>query len=272
MEIPILMVDAFASEAFRGNSAAVCLLARTADADWMQKVAAEMNLSITAFVVAREAGDGFDLRWFTPTREIPLCGHGTLAATHALYELGPRTLAQEVRFHTASGELECRRVQEKIEMDFPALHVHEAPLNDLVAKALGGITPKCVRINRRKDGSDGNYLIELNSATEVRDLRPDFSLLRQFKDAGVIVTAAGDGPYDFTSRFFACYAGIDEDPVTGSAHCMLATYWAQKLGKTELRAYQASARGGEVDLTLNGDRVLLRGPAVTIMRGHLLTV
>lgn len=270
MEIPILQIDAFTSEAFRGNPAAVCLLNAAKPANWMQNVAAEMNLSETAFVVPRPAGDGFDLRWFTPTIEVPLCGHATLASAHALWETERLTAAQEARFHTLSGVLTARRANGKIEMDFPALFTRAAELPPLVQEALQ-VTPRAVRVSWRSDGTDGNYLLELDAEATVRGLKPDFNLLRQFTSAGVIVTARSDGaPYDFVSRYFACYAGIDEDPVTGAAHCLLTPYWAEQLGKTEMKAYQASARGGAVNVRLNGDRVALGGEAVTVLRGSLL--
>jgi PhzF family phenazine biosynthesis protein len=272
LEIPVLQIDAFASEAFKGNPAAVCLLDEPQPAEWMQSVAAEMNLSETAFVVPRpgDAPDyGFDLRWFTPAIEVPLCGHATLASAHALWETGRLAENQEACFHTLSGLLIAKRNGSGIEMDFPALLTRQTELPKAVEEALD-IEPRAVVINRRKDGSDGNFLVELESESIVRHVKPDFEKLRRAVDAGVIITAPGESKYDFVSRYFACYAGIDEDPVTGSAHCMLTPYWAAKLGKKEMLAYQASARGGEVSVRLNGDRVVLGGVAVTILRGSLL--
>lgn len=270
MAIPILHIDAFTTAAFRGNPAAVCLLNEAKPEAWMQNVAAEMNLSETAFVVPRPAGDGFDLRWFTPTVEVPLCGHATLASAHALWETAALHATQAANFHTLSGLLTARRAQDTIEMDFPALFTRPAALPALIGEALP-VTPRHVRVSWRSDGTDGNYLLELATETAVRDLQPDFNLLRQFTKAGVIVTARGDGaPYDFVSRYFACHAGIDEDPVTGSAHCLLAPYWAEQLGKTEFKAYQASARGGQVNVRLNDERVILGGAAVTVLRGSLV--
>lgn len=268
MEIPIFQIDAFTSKAFKGNAAAVCLLGEPRPAEWMQNVAAEMNLSETAFVVPRQDG-GFDLRWFTPAIEVPLCGHATLASAHALWEIGRLSLDKEARFHTLSGWLIARRDGARIEMDFPALPADRAELPKAVEEALD-IKPLAVVVNRRKDGSDGNFLVELESESTVRNARPDFEKLRRAANAGIIITAQGDSKYDFVSRYFACFAGIDEDPVTGSAHCLLAPYWAAKLGKTEMSAYQASARGGEVSVRLNGDRVILGGSAVTVLRGSLL--
>ena len=268
MEIPILHIDVFTSEPFKGNPAAVCLLDEPRPAEWMQNVAAEMNLSETAFVVPRQDG-GFDLRWFTPKIEVPLCGHATLASAHALWETGRLAQDEEARFHTLSGWLIARRNGDRIEMDFPALLADRAELPKAVEEALD-IKPLAVVANRRKDGSDGNFLVELESESAVRDVKPDFEKLRRAVKVGVIITARGDSKYDFVSRYFACYAGIDEDPVTGSAHCMLTPYWAAKLGKTEMSAYQASARGGEVSVTLNNDRVILGGGAMTVLRGSLL--
>ena len=267
MEVPILHIDAFTSEPFKGNPAAVCLLYEPRPAEWMQNVAAEMNLSETAFVVPRPDG-GFDLRWFTPKIEVPLCGHATLASAHALWETGRLAQDKEARFHTLSGWLIARRDGDRIEMDFPALLVNRAELPKAVEEALD-IMPLAVLANRRKDGSDGNFLVELESESTVRDVKPDFEKLRRAVNVGVIITARGDSKYDFVSRYFACYAGIDEDPVTGAAHCMLAPYWSAKLGKDALSAYQASARGGEVGVKFNGDRVVLGGDAVTVLRGSL---
>jgi predicted PhzF superfamily epimerase YddE/YHI9 len=267
MEIPILQVDAFTAEAFKGNPAAVCLLDRSRPDEWMQRVAAEMNLSETAFVVPRSIRkDGFDLRWFTPEVEVPLCGHATLASAHALWETGKLVAGEEARFYTQSGWLIARRAGAKIELDFPSLPVHEATLPDGIREALG-VKPRYIG----RDSNERNYLLELENEEAVRGLRPNFESLRKNAASGVIVTArASTAPYDFVSRFFASYAGIDEDPVTGSAHCSLAPYWAERLGKSEMVGYQASARGGTVGVRLSGDRVLLSGEAVTVLRGSLL--
>jgi PhzF family phenazine biosynthesis protein len=268
LEIPILHIDAFTSGPFKGNPAAVCLLDEPRPAEWMQNVAAEMNLSETAFVVPRQDG-GFDLRWFTPKIEVPLCGHATLASAHALWDTGRLAQDKEARFHTLSGWLIASRNGDRIEMDFPALLADLAELPKAVEEALD-IKPLAVLANRRKDGSDGNFLVELESESVVRDVKPDFEKLRRAVNVGVIITARGDSKYDFVSRYFACYAGIDEDPVTGSAHCMLTPYWAAKLGRAEMSAYQASARGGEVTVKFDGHRVILGGNAVTVLRGSIL--
>jgi PhzF family phenazine biosynthesis protein len=270
LEIPILHIDAFTSEPFKGNPAAVCLLDEPWPAEWMQNVAAEMNLSETAFVVPRSDG-GFDLRWFTPSIEVPLCGHATLASAHALWEMGRLARDKAARFYTLSGWLVATRNADRIEMDFPALFADEAELPKAVEEALE-IRLRAVVANRPKGGA-GKFLVELESESAVRNVKPDFQKLRRAVNAGVIITAPGDSrgnsKYDFVSRYFACYAGVDEDPVTGSAHCMLAPYWAAKLGKAEMSAYQASARGGELSVRSGGDRVILGGEAVTVLRGFL---
>jgi PhzF family phenazine biosynthesis protein len=268
MEIPVLQIDAFTSEPFKGNPAAVCLLDAPRPEEWMQNVAMEMNLSETAFVVPRVEG-GFDLRWFTPVIEVSLCGHATLASAHALWETGRLPADEAARFYTLGGLLGAKRSGQKIEMDFPMISGTATALPEPLLKALGLDPGRGIRncvLNRQK----GNYLLELDSEETVRDLKPNFGLLRHAVDTGVIVTApSGSSKFDFVSRFFASYAGIDEDPVTGSAHCMLAPYWAPKIGKTEMLAYQASARGGEVSVRLMGDRVALGGYAVTVLRAGL---
>jgi predicted PhzF superfamily epimerase YddE/YHI9 len=258
----LLTVDAFTDRAFAGNPAAVCLLPAPAETGWMAGVAREMNLSETAFLVPRE--DSFDLRWFTPAVEVDLCGHATLASAHALWELGRVPTGQEIRFHTRSGLLTAGTGDGLIWLNFPARPVAAIPPPDGLASALGAAPRWCGR-------SRDDYLVELDNAAEVRGIRPDLGALRGFGLRGVIVTArASSGPYDFVSRFFAPGSGIDEDPVTGSAHCALAPYWAPHLGKDSMLAYQASARGGEVRVRLAGDRVFLGGRAVTVLRGELL--
>jgi PhzF family phenazine biosynthesis protein len=269
MQIPILQIDAFTREPFKGNPAAVCLLDKPAETDWMQKVAMEMNLSETAFVAPRADG-GFDLRWFTPTIEVPLCGHATLASSHALWETGKLDAGEIARFYTLSGWLTAKRVGEAIEMDFPAIFSEPADLPQPLANALG-LDPQDVSCHRARDKQNGNILLELKEEESVKELKPNFEFLRRQFDSGVIVTARGtSSTYDFVSRYFAGCAGIDEDPVTGSAHCMLGPYWSARLGRTEMRAYQASARGGEVDVRVRGDRVGLGGRAVTVLQGSLI--
>lgn len=265
MTLPFVQIDAFTSRPFAGNPAAVCLLPEPRDAVWMQNVALEMNLSETAFLVRRE--DGYDLRWFTPAVEVDLCGHATLASAHFLFEDGHLQSGETARFHSRSGLLTARQVGGEIELDFPAHPVHAVePPAGLVA-AVGG-KPHWVGFD------DGDYyLLAYANEAEVRALEPDFVNLARHTTLGAIATAAADGEgLDFVSRMFAPAAGIDEDPVTGSAHCTLATYWAERLGKSKMQAFQASTRGGEVGVELAGERVRLRGRALTVLRGELLEV
>jgi predicted PhzF superfamily epimerase YddE/YHI9 len=262
LNVPIFQIDAFAVGPFTGNPAAVCLLEKEADADWMQSVAAEMNLSETAFVAPRT--DGFELRWFTPVSEVDLCGHATLASAHLLWETGRLAEADTARFHTRSGLLTAVRVDDWIELDFPATPAESIEPPPGLSDLLGSV-PKFVGRSRF------DLLLELTDAEELRDLNPDFVGLSSLPVRGLIVTAKSDVPeYAFLSRFFAPAAGINEDPVTGSAHCALAPFWAERLGKTEMTAYQCSPRGGVVKVKLAGDRVLLRGKAVTVLRGELV--
>jgi len=255
MGLPLWQVDAFASGPFTGNPAAVCLLDRPREDGWMQRVAAEMNLSETAFLL-REGG-AYRLRWFTPKVEVDLCGHATLASAHVLFGRGE----PEARFLTRSGVLNATRRGEWIELDFPALPVEEAPPPPGLVEALG-VRP------RFSGRSRFDHLVEVDSEDSVRALRPDFARLAAVDTRGTIVTARGTR-HDFVSRFFCPAVGIDEDPVTGSAHCALAPYWAGRLGRPALRGFQASARGGEVAVRLAGDRVFLGGRAVTVLEGEL---
>ncbi len=265
MSLPLCIVDAFTTEVFRGNPAAVCFLDAPRPDAWMQKVAIEMNLSETAFVLPQ--GEDYSLRWFTPGVEVPLCGHATLATAHVLWEGGRLRRDQAARFHTKSGLLTARLAGPGIEMDFPSLPVEQSPLFGDAQKALG-VTPYIAA--RTPEAREMNFLIELESEQAVRDVRPDFAALRKIF-WGFIVTAKADpGPYDFVSRYFAAGQGIDEDPVTGSAHCSLAPYWADRLKKNELVGHQISARGGVVGCALRGDRVTLSGNAVTVARGEFL--
>jgi PhzF family phenazine biosynthesis protein len=271
MSVPLYQVDAFTNERFRGNPAAVCLLDRPADAAWMQSVAAEMNLAETAFVVPRD--DAFSLRWFTPTTEVPLCGHATLASAHVLWEtarLGPEDPA---RFDTASGALECRRdatatgAKAGIEMDFPAERAEPELGTDGTARLADALRATALGIARGRT----HYLVELTDESTVRGLRPDLGLLAELDANGVIVTAASDDArFDFVSRYFAPKVGIPEDPVTGAAHCMLGPWWAERLGKLDVVGHQVSTRGGIVQVRVDGDRVRLGGQAVTILRGELV--
>lgn len=262
--IPIWQVDAFTDRPFAGNPAAVTWLAAEVDATWMQQVAAEMNLAETAFVHPRPAGDGYGLRWFTPAAEVDLCGHATLAAAHALWEAG-RIPAGPIRFHTRSGVLTCTKNGDRIELDFPSTPPEESSADPQLLVALGAVAAAYFGRTRF------DAFVELDSAETVRSLRPDFRRLKALDVRGLIATAKSDDPkFDFISRFFAPAVGIDEDPVTGSAHCALAPYWSRKLGKTALTGYQASPRGGVVGVRVNGDRVILSGHAVTMLEGTLL--
>jgi len=258
---PLFQVDAFTNTAYGGNPAAVCVLSETQSDAWMQQVAQEMNLSETAFLYPE--ADGFRLRWFTPTVEVDLCGHATLATGHVLWSEGYLQEDQEARFYTRSGLLTARRLGGWIELNFPANPSHNIDIPEGLAAALG-LSPIAVVENSL------GYLVEVDTAEQVQTLAPDLRALKQFPVHGVIVTSQGNDPYDFTSRFFAPAIGIDEDPVTGAAHCCLGTYWQAKLGKADFLAYQASARGGVIKVQHQGDRVCLSGQAVTVLRGELL--
>jgi len=261
VSLRITQVDSFTSRPFAGNPAGVCILPKAADEAWMLKVASEMNLAETAFLVPQR--DGYDLRWFTPTLEVDLCGHATLASAHVLWEDGHLKPNAQARFHTKSGLLTADRRDAWIELDFPATPAAPAEAPPGLSEALGA-TPQFV------GRSKFDYLIELQDEATVRRLDPDLDAIGRVKTRGVIVTSRADkGKYDFVSRFFAPQSGVPEDPVTGSAHCALAPYWSAKLGKQELMAFQASARGGELRLRLEGDRVRLGGQAVTVLRGEL---
>lgn len=263
MKQTIIQVDAFTNTPFRGNPAAVCVLDRAADETWMQLVAREMNLSETAFVLKQE--DGFNLRWFTPTTEVPLCGHATLATAHVLWTEGHLAEDKAARFHTLSGLLTANLKGDWIELNFPVNVSETTTAPEELTKALGVPCKTVVK-------NSFCYLAEVDSAAIVRDLQPNFSLLKTLELANVIVTSIADSnsEYDFVSRFFAPGLGIDEDPVTGAAHCCLAPFWRNKLDKNEFLAYQASVRGGTIKVNYDGgDRVFLQGQAITMMRGEI---
>jgi len=261
MTLHITQVDSFTNRPFAGNPAGVCILPKAADEQWMRKVAGEMNLAETAFLVPQR--DGYDLRWFTPTVEVDLCGHATLASAHVLWEDGHLKPNAQARFHTKSGLLTADRRDAWIELDFPATPAAPADAPPGLIDALGAPAQFVGR-------STFDYLVELQDEATVRRLDPDLGAIGRVETRGVIVTSRADkGKYDFVSRFFAPQSGVPEDPVTGSAHCALAPYWSAKLGKKELMAFQASARGGELRLRLEGDRVRLGGQAVTVLRGEL---
>jgi PhzF family phenazine biosynthesis protein len=258
MRTPIYQLDAFATRRFAGNPAAVMPLDSFLSDAELQSIAAENNLAETAFLVPD--GADYRLRWFTPTLEVPLCGHATLASAAVVMErLEPRR--SQVVFHSASGPLTVRKADPGYVMDFPARMSEAVVAQPGLAEALGAVPIEVF-------ANSFNYLATLESAQVVRSLSPDMAALARIDRSGVIVTAAGDGPYDFVSRYFAPAKGVPEDPVTGSAHCMLAPYWARKLGKTEFRAFQASRRGGEVVCRLVSDRVELEGCCVFYMEGE----
>ncbi len=262
MSLTITQVDAFTSEPFSGNPAAVCLLPAPVDAAWMQRVAREMNLSETAFLVRREVG-GFDLRWFTPAIEVDLCGHATLASAHVLWEEGHLPPGAPAVFHTRSGRLSAELRGGWIEMDFPAEPAEPTTAPEGLAAALG-VKPTYVGRNRF------DYLVEVDTPTTVQRLTPDYSRLAEIDTRGIIVTARAESQgLDFVSRFFAPRTGIDEDPVTGSAHCCLGPYWQSRLGRDTFTARQVSKRGGLVKVVVRGERVILSGQAVTVLRGEL---
>ena len=260
---PIVQVDAFTDRAFAGNPAAVCVLSSPADPVWMQQVAREMNLAETAFLVPHSGG-GYDLRWFTPTLEVDLCGHATLASAHVLWEERHLGAGDEARFHTRSGVLTATKEPDLIWLDFPATAPQPIDRLPELEQALGTALEYLGR-------TCFDYLVELESEKAVRELRPDLQALSRLASRGVIVTAASSQKrYDFVSRFFAPGSGVPEDPVTGSAHCGLGPFWADRLQKRELVGYQASERGGVVKVRVDGDRVRLGGQAVTVFRGELL--
>lgn len=262
MKPEIFQVDAFTDRPFGGNPAGVCVLPEPADERWMQLVATEMNLSETAFLV--EQTDGFQLRWFTPAVEVELCGHATLASAHILWEQDVLSPDSPACFHTRSGLLSAVRKGAWIEMDFPAEPEIQADFPIDIFKAFGA-DARYVGKNRF------DFLLEFDSAEIVRKMTPNFSLLNDVTGRGFIVTSPSDmDHYDFISRFFAPAAGVNEDPVTGSAHCCLGPYWAKKLGKDELIGYQASKRGGVVKVRVGDERVYLCGQAITVMRATLL--
>jgi PhzF family phenazine biosynthesis protein len=262
MTIPLFHVDAFTDKPFAGNPAAVCMLPDERPDAWLQQVGAEMNLSETAFLLRQE--DGFRLRWFTPKVEVDLCGHATLASAHVLWQEGHAKPDDIIRFHTRSGMLTASRNAGFIELDFPLIPEEPAAAPAGLAEALG-VPLKYVGKGRF------DYLVEVDSEATLRKLTPNFRQLASLPIRGLIVTSRSAQPeFDFMSRFFAPGAGIDEDPVTGSAHCCLAAYWRKHLHKDSFVAHQASARGGVVRVRVQGDRAILGGQAVTVSKGSLL--
>jgi PhzF family phenazine biosynthesis protein len=256
---PVLyVVDAFTNQPFLGNPAAVCLSENPCDETWMRNVAREMNLAETAF--AHPIDGGYSLRWLTPKVEVDLCGHATLATAHVLWQTGKLRSDEAARFHTRSGWLICRQNHGWIEMDFPALATEFCEAPNGLATAIHAEPQSFHRTSM-------DYLVEIASAGQLRELVIDMNAVALFPVRGLIVTAKSDVPeYDFISRFFAPACGVNEDPVTGSAHCALGPYWSKKLGKTSLVAYQASERGGIVRMKTLEDRVLLEGQAVLMSK------
>ena len=259
----IIQVDAFTAKPFAGNPAAVCVLSSPADEQWMQAVAMEMNLSETAFLYPLE--DGFSLRWFTPAVEVPLCGHATLASAHVLWSEGHLAANATARFYSKSGLLLAQQQEDWIQLDFPINYSEPTTPHPELSPALGAPLKTVMK-------NSLGYLVEVESEDLVRRMKPDFSRLKLLPLTQVIVTSQAhpDSSFDFVSRFFAPGLGIDEDPVTGAAHCCLAPFWCDRLGKDDFSAYQASARGGVLRLRRQGERVLIKGQAITVMRGELV--
>lgn len=258
MRLPIYQIDAFAGELFAGNPAAVVPLEQWIDDSLLQSIAMENNLSETAFFLP--AGDHYELRWFTPSAEVRLCGHATLASAHVIYnELGDES--EQIQFETLSGRLTVERRGEKLVMDFPARVPELAPAPDGLAGALGADP-----VETHLAGDD--ILAVFDKESDIPMINPDFRALSKLDCRGVIVTAPGQSA-DFVSRFFAPAVGVPEDPVTGSAHCALTPYWAERLGKKTLKGFQLSLRGGEVICELKGDRVGLAGRTVKYLQGEI---
>lgn len=258
----IATVDAFTAVPFRGNPAAVCLLPAFLPDHRLQEIAAEMNLSETAFLV-KQAPLVYDLRWFTPMSEVDLCGHATLACAHMLREYGEARPEETITFRTCSGELRATYREDGIELDFPMLPGTATPITEALRGCLG------VPI-RAAEHNGSNLLVEVKNFHALTHCRPNLAAIAALDAQGLIVTtASGCGNYDFASRYFAPQLGIAEDPVCGSAHCMLAPYWAAALGRTRFRALQASARSGVLDVRIEGDRVHIAGQCVTTLRGML---
>jgi PhzF family phenazine biosynthesis protein len=261
MKVPIFQVDAFTSEPFKGNPAAVCLLSEKMPDAWMQQVAMEMNLSETAFLLAE--GNGFRLRWFTPLLEVDLCGHATLASAFVLFKQKLVGTGSLIHFYTRSGELTASKIEGWITLNFPNF-------SETVYQNQGWVE-EILKVRPRQVVQSGeNVIVELNSAEEVRQLNPDFDQLTKVPLHGLAVTARSDQTgFDFISRYFAPWVGINEDPVTGSAHACLGPYWSKRLGKLMMKAFQASSRGGVIEIEISGDRVLLSGQAVMVFAGKL---
>lgn len=251
-------VDAFAENIFEGNPAAVFVLEKEASESWMKNVASEMNLSETAFLYSEN--HGFNLKWFTPEKEVPLCGHATLASSHILWETNRLNINQTATFYTKSGELKANKKDGLIELNFPKVGYKKTEITDEIKKV---IKSNIIQASITRE----DLLIELGSENEIKKFNPDFNAIINLPFRGVIITAKGDNEFDFVSRFFVPKLGINEDPVTGSAHCCLTEYWNDKLKKESFKAYQASKRGGIVNTKINENRVFLSGKAITVFKG-----
>ncbi len=261
MNIPIYQVDAFSDQPFKGNPAAVVVLDQPQTPQWMQLVAREMNLSETAFTCRQS--NGYQLQWFTPKTEIELCGHATLATAHVLWESGRESPNSRIRFSTKSGWLSAERKQAIIELDFPAAGYIPGDLSEEIIATIGFV-PDNVYFSGEK------WLLEYSDENEIIKIKPDFVRLKQFPGRGLIVTSRSEKPgIDFVSRYFAPWVGVDEDPVTGSAHCILGPYWGERLRKSFLTGQQLSTRGGIVTVRLSGERVYIGGKAITVLKGEL---
>lgn len=267
MKLPIFTVDAFTAKPFAGNPAAVIILNEPIKESIMQSIADEINLAETAFVMKEKDNPGFSLRWMTPVMEVDLCGHATLATSHVLWQQGICSESEPILYHTRSGELTAVKRNEKIELNFPAIPQKQIKYPPELIAAIGGVLPKYVGMTK------WNYIIELENEDAVRNLKPDYNVMLGLPGWGTIITAKADegnpDGFDFISRFFAPEKGIQEDPVTGSAHCALAPYWAGRLGKTDFKAYQASPRGGVLGVRVEGDRIYLTGNAVSVISGEI---
>lgn len=262
MTIPIAVVDAFTEKPFSGNPAGVCLLEKTLSAAQMQAIAMEMNLSETAFVERTAEHGVFSLRWFTPTLEIDLCGHATLASSYWMLKAGWAHEGETIRFQTRSGELRVKSEGEWLIMDFPLIPTFTDVHPGFSLELFGNSILHAAQLRK-------NWIFELESEKAVREFIPDFGEIAENSEEGFIITAKGEGKYDIVSRFFGPNVGVPEDPVTGFAHCALMDYWNQKTGKTQLKAYQASKRGGELFLEKHDDRVMIKGKAVKVLVGTL---
>lgn len=260
--ISIAVIDAFTDRPFSGNPAGVCLLEKSLSDEQMQQIAMEMNLSETAFVQKTSEPGHFNLRWFTPTLEIDLCGHATLASSFWMLRTGWAKPGEFIRFSTKSGELRVKGEEDYLVMDFPLLTTYTDVHPFFGSEFFGKKIVRAAQLKR-------NWIFELESESEVRSLVPDIQLIADHSEEGLIVTSSGDGEFDIVSRFFGPNVGVPEDPVTGFAHCALMDYWNQKTGKTSLKAYQASKRGGKLWIEKHDDRVFLKGQAVGVLTGQI---